>query len=653
MACLFWQAISIQIFNEYESMMTIIGFLNGIVSTIDRILAPINKYLGTLAFIFVGLMVIPIVADVSMRLILHRSILGIIELQEFGLVLVVFFGLSQIESKGLNIRIDLFVKRYPKRIQNIVNNINYLLASVLFLIASWHTVLTAIKKLHERSDVFGVPISIFIGVAAMGLFLLSGTVVKKFLSSTVEVINDRKTPFLFISLIVGLALAFLPFYVKYLSLGMGGLGLGMLAILFLMVLLLVFGMPLAISMLLIGYIGLFIAGKNSLAVFGMLGAVPYYQTANYIIVVLPMFMMMGSLAYYSAISGDLFNAAQKWLGWIPGGLAVSSIAGCAGFAAVCGDSMATAVTMGTVAYPAMKKNGYDASIATGCLAAGGTLGILIPPSIGFIIYAILTEESVSKLFVGGMVPGIVLSLLFTSCIFILAKLRPHMFPPGARYPLKERLYSLKGVWAVIVLFVLILGGILGGIFSPNEGGAIGAFGAFVIAVLRRRLTFKDFIKSLQETASITGRMLFIFIGVGMIGYFLAATRFPSLLAEFLLGIGAAKYLVLLSVCILYIILGCLVNVIPMIMLTLPAIFPSIVAFGFDPIWFGVLIVILMEMGQITPPVGINVFTISAVSGVSMETAFKGILPFLLCMAVCLLLLTIFPQLALFLVNIFF
>ena len=449
-------------------MTTLLGFLDKIIGGADQILAPINKRLGTIAYIIIGLMVLPIVGDVSMRFLFHRSILGVIEIQEFGLVVVTFLVLSRIENEGQNIRIDLLIRRYPIWAQNFVNNINYLLMSILFLLATWHTLLTAIKKSHVRSDSFEVPVTIFIVIAALGLFLLSVTLVKKFLSTTAELIKERKTPLLLISFIIGLAFALLPYYVKHISHGMSGLGLGAVAILFLLMLLMVLGTPLAFSMFLVGYVGLFIVRKNSLAVFGMLGSVPYSQTANFFLVVLPMFMMMGSLVYYSGISKDLFDAAQKWLGRVPGGLAVSSVAGCAGFAAVSGDSMATAVTMGTVAFPAMKKNGYDASIATGCLAAGGTLGILIPPSLGFIVYAIITEESVGRLFLAGMIPGVLLSLLFIGCIYILARLKPQLFPPGEHYSLRERVHSLKGIWAVLVLFVLILGGILGGIFSPNS-----------------------------------------------------------------------------------------------------------------------------------------------------------------------------------------
>jgi tripartite ATP-independent transporter DctM subunit len=403
-------------------------------------------------------------------------------------------------------------------------------------------------------------------------------------------------------------------------------------------------------MIIVGYIGMFVVRKNSLAVYAMLGSAPYFNVANYVFAVLPMFVLMGAIANYSGISKDLFKTAQKWFGNIPGGLAISSIAGCAGFAAVCGDSMACAVTMGSVAYPEMKRHQYNSAISTGCLAAGGTLGILIPPSIGFIIYSIISEESVGKLFIAGITPGILLAILFIICIWVLNRFRPHWFPAAERFSLKERIVSLTKIWAVVALFVLILGGMLGGFFSPNEGGAVGAFGAFLIGIFRRRLNVKDFIQSLKETAAITNRLFLIIIGVGILGYFLAATRFPNYLADFVLSLGAGKYTILMAIFFLYLILGCLMNVIPMIMLTLPAIYPTIIAVGFDPLWFGVFTVLLMEMGQISPPVGINVFSISIVTDVPMGKIFKGIFPFLLCMFICLVILTIFPELALFLVD---
>lgn len=333
---------------------------------------------------------------------------------------------------------------------------------------------------------------------------------------------------------------------------------------------------------------------------------------------------------------------------------MSAVAGCAGFSAVCGDSLATAVTMGTLAVPEMKKQNYGMRLATGCLAAGGTLGILIPPSVGFIFYAIVTEESIGKLFIAGLIPGLLLAFLFMLSIFIIATIRPELAPRGEVTTFKEKMVSLKGVVGMLLLFVLILGGILGGIFSPVEGGAIGAVGAFVYAALRKRVSKKMVMHSLEDTLKITTKLLMILIGVGVLGYFLAATRLPFFLAEFVTSLEVNRYIVFAAVILLFIVLGCLLNVIPMILLVLPTIFPSIVALGFDPIWFGVVTVLVMEMGQITPPIGVNVFAIGSVAkDVRMEEIFKGIVPFFFCMVLCVVLLVIFPQIALFLPNLLF
>jgi tripartite ATP-independent transporter DctM subunit len=386
----------------------------------------------------------------------------------------------------------------------------------------------------------------------------------------------------------------------------------------------------------------------------MLGIAPYSTAASFVLVVVPLFILMGELAFNSGISKDLFDTANKWLGRLRGGLAMSAVAGCAGFAAVCGDSLATAITMGTVSLPEMKKKKYSDMLATGCLAAGGTLGILIPPSVGFIFYAIVTEESVGKLFIAGLLPGLLLAVLFFIAIYIFARMNPDAAPRGDKTTLKEKLISLKGVYGMLLLFILILGGILGGIFSPTEGGGIGAVGAFVFALFKKRVTWENLKKALMGTADITCKLITILIGVGILSYFLAATRLPMELAGMVTGLDINRYLIFAAVIILFAILGCLMNVIPMLLLTLPAIFPTIVALGFDPIWFGVVTVIVMEMGQITPPVGVNVFALSSVApDVPMETIFKGIFPFFICMLVCVVILVIFPQIALFLPGIFF
>lgn len=330
------------------------------------------------------------------------------------------------------------------------------------------------------------------------------------------------------------------------------------------------------------------------------------------------------------------------------------MAGCAGFAAICGDSLATAVTMSSAALPEMRKHKYDPSLATGCLAAGGTLGILIPPSVGFIFYGIVTEESIGKLFVAGILPGILLALLFMFAIYIKARRNPELAPAGEHFSWAERIKSLKGVSGMLFLFLLILGGMLGGIFSAVEGAAVGAVGAFILAVIRKRMTFGLMIKAVKDTLAITNKLLLILIGVGILGYFLASTRLPFVLAQFITGLEVNRYVIFGAVIIFYMILGCVLNVIPMILLVLPTLFPSITALGFDPIWFGVVTVITMEMGQITPPVGVNVFAMAGIAtDVPMYTIFRGIFPFFLCMCLCILILTFFPQIALYLPGLLF
>lgn len=631
----------------------VVQLIEKIVAALDKLLLPIIEKLNLISYITAGIMCVPVVCDVLCRILFHKSIPGIIEMEEFSLILIVFLGLAHVEAKRENIRIELLYAKFPKWLRHVMDSFIYLITAILFTIVSWQTILQMFKKVGVTSSALSIPISIFIGTAAVGLILLTVVLISNFLHTVVDVLQDGKWPFLIIVFGIGLFVILLPGYLNVISLKVGGLALGGLGVLFLFILMLL-GMPIGFSMTLVGYIGLLLARKNKIAAFSMMGIAPYYSTSSYILAVVPLFILMGELALYSGISNDLFDTAYKWLGRLPGGLAMSAVAGCAGFAAVCGDSMATAVTMGTVALPEMKKKKYDPSIATGCLAAGGTLGILIPPSVGFIFYAIITEESVGRLFVAGIVPGVLLTLLFIGCIYLTAVRKPEMVPRGEAFTMREKLLSLKGTIGMLVLFVLILGGILGGFCSPTEGGAVGAFGAFLIAIIRRRLTRENLIKSFEETAKITCRLFIILIGVGVLGYFLAATQLPFKLAEVVTSLPVNRYFILGAVCILYIILGALMNVIPMIMLTLPAIFPSVVALGFDPVWFGVVIVILMEMGQITPPVGVNVYALSSTAGdIPMETIFKGIFPFFLCMCLMIILLIIFPQIATFLPNLMF
>jgi tripartite ATP-independent transporter DctM subunit len=364
-----------------------------------------------------------------------------------------------------------------------------------------------------------------------------------------------------------------------------------------------------------------------------------------------MFVLLGEFALIGGISTDLFNTANKWLNKLPGGLAIASVSGCAGFAAVCGDSLATALAMASVGIPAMKEQKYNLSFGAASLSIGGTLGILIPPSMGFVMYSIVTEESVARLFMAGVVPGILLTFVICATIVLRVKINPSLAPGSPSFTWAERIRSLWGVLPMVALFIIIMGGILTGVCTPTEGGAVGSFACLLYCYARRRMNLKSLMHALRATATLSGKIFVILVGVTIVGYLLASTRLPMVLTDLIVGSGLGKYAVLALIVLLYTILGMLMNVIPMILLVLPSLFPSVLALGFDPIWFGVITVLLMELGQITPPVGILVFAMSSVvPEVSMMSIFRHVAPYFLAIYLCVLILIFFPQIALWLPN---
>lgn len=628
--------------------------LNSTVTNLERFVGPasrISHYIGAAVLL---IMPLPVFVDVIARLTFKGAIPGCLEIEEFMLLLIVFLGIAFIQIDEGHIRIEFLVSRFPKWVQNILDSFNYLICTSLFALMSYQLIIQGILKIRDSivSYELEIPIYIFWFVAALGALLLAIVVLLQFLRALQRSLEDNRWPWLIIALAVACFILIVPILGLVPS-GLSGAAAGVLGMCFLFTLLFL-GMPIGFGMALTGLLGMIVSYKAVLPSLAMLAIGPYSTGSKYMLTVVPLFILMGEFAYHSGISEDLFETANKWLGRLPGGLAMSSVAGCAGFSAVCGDSLATAVTMGTVALPGMRKHKYSPTLSTGCLAAGGTLGILIPPSVGFIFYAIVTEESIGRLFIAGIVPGIILAGMFSTMIYTRAKIKPELAPRGEPTTFIEKIISLKGVVGMLSLFILILGGILGGIFSPVEGGAVGAVGAFVYALIRRRVNWQMVVSSLKESLSITCKLLLILIGVGVLGYFLAATRLPFALADFVTGLEVSRYIIFAAVILFFIILGCLLNVIPMILLVLPTIFPAIVALGFDPIWFGVITVLTMEMGQITPPIGVNVFAIHSVAkDVPMQDIFRGIFPFFLCMISCVVLLVFFPKIALYLPGLFF
>lgn len=418
----------------------------------------------------------------------------------------------------------------------------------------------------------------------------------------------------------------------------------------LLVVLIFMRMPIAVAMGAIGVVGMaYILGPH--AGLNLLKTAPYASIARYGFSVVPLFILMGNFCFHAGVSRDLYYTVNKWLGQFRGGLAMATVAACAGFAAVSGSSLATAATMGTVALPEMKKYKYDPALATGAIAAGGTLGILIPPSVVLVIYGILTEQSIGKLFLAGFIPGILEAFFYIITISIICKRNPLLGPSGARTSLKEKVVSLKDTWMILVLFLVVIGGIYMGIFSPSEAAGIGAGGALGLALLRRRLSRQGFTASLLETVRATSMIFTILIGAMLLGYFMAVTRLPFELAGVVGGLEVNRYIILGAILAVYIFLGCMMIPMAMIILTIPIVFPLVIDQGFDPIWFGIITVRIFEIAQITPPVGMNVFVISGVAkDVPMGTIYRGIIPFLIADICHLTLLVAFPQLALFLPN---
>jgi C4-dicarboxylate transporter DctM subunit len=428
------------------------------------------------------------------------------------------------------------------------------------------------------------------------------------------------------------------------SIAVGAIGLG---IVFLIMFLRV---PIGVAMALVGTIG-FSYLVSVEAAFYMAGAEVYNYFFSYSLTPVAVFILMGQIVFRSGVGERLYRALYSWIGHLSGGLSMATLVACAGFGAICGSPTASVATMATVCLPEMKKYNYATSLAVGSVTAGGTLGILIPPSVTFIVYGILVEESIGKLFMGGILPGLLLTGLFIVTVVFLTRRNPLLGPPGARSAWKKRLVSLAGVWEVLVLFVFVMGGLFAGLFTPTEAGAIGAFGALILGLVQRRFPRREFIASVFETLRTTSMVFVILVGTSIFGRFLAVTKIPFELAVWVGELHVPPTVIFIVIVFVYLIAGCAIEALPLIMLTIPIFFPLIVALGYDPIWFGVIIVLVSQMGLITPPVGVSAYVVAGVTrDVPLGTIFRGALMFLPAIIMCIIILMIFPKIALFLPN---
>jgi tripartite ATP-independent transporter DctM subunit len=416
-------------------------------------------------------------------------------------------------------------------------------------------------------------------------------------------------------------------------------------------------MPVAYVMAMVGFVGfsLMISGKGGL---NLLSRNIYDSFSSYGLTTIPLFILMGQLAFNAGISRRLYDTAYAYMGSTRGGLAMATVTACTAFGAVCGSSPATAATMATVGLPEMRRYDYHDELATGAVASGGGLGMIMPPSVVLIVYGVLTEQSIGALFVSGILPALLMTVLFVVAVYLKCRLDPVQGPPGEHFSWPAKIRSLTGMVDTLLIFTLVMGGMFFGWFTPTEAAAVGAFAVFLVSVIQRKITWKGVVQSLYETLRTSCMVLMLIAGAAIFGKFLAVTRIPFNIATWVGGLDLPPFLIMAAIIGVYFIGGCVMDALALVMLTIPIFFPVVMNLGYDPIWFGIIIVLVTQMGVITPPVGINVYVVfgvaqGAVGGVELETIFKGIIPFLIAIVVGIIILMLFPQIILYLPNLMY
>lgn len=621
---------------------------------IRKFALPVSSITNNVGMASLAVMMFLIASDVILRYVFNRPITGSFEITEFLMVIVVAFALAYTGVQKGHVRIDILISHFPPRVQAFIYSVAYLLSAGFLLLITWRSALYAesLRVGEDTSAALMIPVFPFVWVVVCGSAIFSLILLIDLLDYLRQATEKTRwwaqAGLLFGVILVSLLFS-VPLFRAALLWQMSPIHTGLFGI-FLLIVFLFSGIPIAVVMGLIGFLGMSYVGGLG-AGLCITGTTPYTQMSTYSLSVIPLFVLMGMFCHVSELSRELYYAAYKWLGHLRGGLAMTTIGACSAFAAVSGSSLATVATMGKVALPEMERYKYDSRLATGCIAAGGTIGILIPPSVVLVVYGILTEQSIGKLFLAGFIPGVLQGVFYMITIAILCKQNLQLGPSGVKSSLKDKFISLKASLGVIGLFVLVIGGIYAGVFTPTEAAGIGAFGAFIFALVRRKLSWQRFTLSLSDTTKTTAMVFFMLIGATMLSYFLAITRLPFEVSTFVAQLAVNRYIILGAILLIYLFLGAIMHSLAMIVLTVPIFFPVIESLGFNPIWFGIIIVKVVEMAMITPPYGINVFVLRGIAPhIALSTMFKGIFPFLIADLFHVAILIMYPQISLFLPN---
>jgi C4-dicarboxylate transporter, DctM subunit len=621
--------------------MSFVKFADGIEKRIN----PMAKYINAAGAFTSLLMVILVTAHVLSRAIFSKPLIGMVEIEELMIVILVFCGIAYTQITGNHISVDFVTTRLPKRVKNLISVATSLLTTIFLFTLSWQSLVQSKTQMVNGTATFDLQIKLYwiMWVVAIGFFLFGLSTLGSFLKITRESIRSGNTISTVPAILFAVVLAVIPFIGIELDIVVGQY-FGIIALL----IFLFSGMLIGAALGFLGFFGMaLLFGPES--GLGLLKTVPYSMTASYSLCVIPFFILMGELCFQAGLSEKLYQAAYKWVGRFRGGLSMATVLACGAFSAVSGSSLATAATMGAVSLPEMKRYKYADTLATGSIAAGGTIGILIPPSVVLIIYGILTEVSIAELFFAGIIPGLISLVYYIIAIIIWTRINPAVGPKGPKFTMGEKLSSLKDTWEVVCLFILIMGGIYSGLFTPTEAGAIGATGALILGLLRRRIKGQNLYEALLSTGRTTSMVFMIVIGTAIYGYFLTSTQLPMQLAMYATELPVPPVMVVGIIILICFALGCIMGTMPLVFITVPIFAPVVETLGYNLIWFGVIVVVISEIGMITPPVGINVYIMKGIAkDVPLSTIFKGIFPFLIADFARLITLIAFPALTLFL-----
>ena len=605
-------------------------------------LNPVIHGYSVAGMIFFVFMVFLTFSDVILRYFFNRPISGSIEITEVMMVILVFSSIAYAQFKDAHVSMDILTSSLKKNKQNILEGISLVFSIVIFIVIIWRSFIAAYTSTHLTA-VLHIPLK-YVGLLIPLSSLLLLTVLVKKLLLVVRFALNTNPKSLYAVFGIPLACCVAAFFL--LALHPWEIDFSVLGILGIITLFVLFtiGVPIAYSLFAAGFVFLcYIRGFD--AGLEIIGVTWFETVRSYPWSPLMFFLLMGYICFYSGLGSDLFRMANAIIGHLRGGLTIAAVIACAAFGAVVGDTISGSVAMTAIALPEMRRYRYSDLLSIGTLTTSGPLGTLIPPSIGFIIYAVLTEQSVGDLFIAGIIPGILGAFLFIAVIMVIGRMKPHLMPPAEKSNWNDRIKSLKVTWPTAALFILVIGGIYAGIFTATEGGGIGAFGALVIGVVLRRLNWRLFVEALTESAKFIAMMFTILGGANVFGYFVSMSNIPYNLAELISSMAVSPILIMLMIIAVFFVLGCFLPSIPMLLICVPIFLPVANAFHWDLIWFGVIIVYLFNLACVTPPFGINLFVIKGVANVDMGLMYKSVLPFVLCLCLGLLILLVFPSLS--------